>query len=84
MDDGIGILAGNQVYLNSNLVKRKLKRICRTHKRRIVKKWLRNPRNYYIVPDEGIYAGMAGRLIMHPATFEKIREKLATCNKEGE
>lgn len=83
MYEGIGILAGKQIYLNPNLVKRKLKKICRTHKRRIVKKWLKNPRNYSFIPDDGVYAEMAGRLFMHPATFEKLLEKLSARDKEG-
>ena len=38
-----------------HLQKRVLKKMCRSKKKRIRKKWLKNPKNYKTVPDSNIY-----------------------------
>lgn len=69
------ILQGLPVYTNHNLTERNLIKMCRSKRKRIVKKWLQNEKNYNTIPSSQIYV-MKDRIICHPGTFAILREKL--------
>ena len=46
---------GLNVYSSDNYLKSELKGMCRSKKKRIRKKWLKNSRNYITVPDRSFY-----------------------------
>ncbi len=52
--------------------KQVLTRMCRSKKKRIKKKWLKNPRNYRIGMEPACYR-MEGKIITHPIIAERIR-----------
>lgn len=68
-------LNGLPVYANPILTERNLIIMCRSKRKRIVKKWLQNEKNYRTVPSTQVYV-MKDRIICHPVTFAIIREKL--------
>ena len=48
-------LNGLQIMEAPHLTKRMLKRMCRSKRKRIIKKWLKNPKNYWQGPDPAVY-----------------------------
>jgi len=64
---------GYQIISAPHMTERKLKRMCRSKKKRIIKKWLKNPKNYIEKPkSELIICDLNHTIICHPAMFEKI------------
>ena len=55
------------------MVKNILIRMCRIKKRRIRKKWLKNPRNYRTVPDLQ-FLQFNDHIICHPVVAHTIRD----------
>ena len=71
-----GTIAGLRVVESPLLTKRIMFRHCRTHSRRIVKKWAKNPKNWREVPDlETVYRTPTS-IICHPALAAKLRRQL--------
>ena len=61
-----------QIIENKLLTVKELIAMCRSRKRRIHKKWLKNPRNYRDVPDDKVY--LAGEMVFcHPAIARGLR-----------
>lgn len=80
----IDTIAGLQIIENSFLTKAVLIIICRSKKKRIHKKWLKNPKNYKTVPDDQVY--MAGnRVFCHPMVARTLRNEIErqTPDKDG-
>jgi hypothetical protein len=76
---------GMPIHTNPILSKKELIRMCRSKKKRIRKKWLKNPGNYREVPDDGIYVidtnllglmGMGKVIVAHPITALRLKEIL--------
>lgn len=65
-------LNGMEVYTSKAMVDKLFFRHCRSKKKRIRKKWLKDARNYRLVPKKEVYTA-GNRLIMHPETFEALR-----------
>jgi len=67
------MLNGIRLIECPHMVKRKLKRMCRSKKKRIIKKWLKNPKNYTMKPDNSfIFDGIKKAIYCHPKVAEKI------------
>jgi len=65
---------GFRVFSNHLLCTRKLIKKCRSKKRRIVKKWGKNPKNYVQVPDNSFYRLPGNILVAHPVMVEQLRK----------
>jgi len=64
-----------KIITSSQLTVPVLKRMCKSKKRRIRKKWLANPRNYKQVPSKDMY--MVGDLVIcHPSVRAAFEESL--------
>lgn len=62
-----------RILENHLLVKRKMIKNCRSKKKRIIKKWFKNPKNYKAEPDTNYY--VAGNLIFcHSSMAYRVRE----------
>lgn len=72
--------------IETPLTKTALRKMCRSRKQRVIKKWKKNPRNYTTIPDlETIYISPFG-YICHPVTAKNIRnqiEKFEIKDKNG-
>jgi hypothetical protein len=66
------MIYGFRILTNTFLCKRVLGRHCRSKKRRIIKKWAKNPKNYVSIPDDSVYRLPGNVLVMHPAIKDKI------------
>lgn len=79
---------GLKIVTNHNLVRKELKRMCRSKKKRVRKKWLRNPGNYRTFPDPNVYQ-TGNLLICHPQVAVAIKEQVCksiperTCYNSG-
>ncbi len=63
------------IFISSaNLTKRFQYRFPKSKRRRIRKKWQKDPKNWRTVPDDMIYL-MGNRAICHPATLEKLKNE---------
>lgn len=71
---------GMHIQENSILTDTVLIRMCRSKRKRIVKKWLKNKRNYKTVPSQKIFVfddPIMGKVITcHPVMAERIRESV--------
>ena len=65
---------GFKIIESDLLVDRILKKRCRSKKRRIVKKWNKNPKNWGSKPSELIYRMSGNILVAHPVVVAKIKE----------
>jgi hypothetical protein len=68
-----------QIIENHNLMKPVVLRWCRSKKRRIRKKWAKNPNNTVFIPDDGVYIAGDIRnmmLVCHPVIAAKLREAM--------
>ena len=72
-----GTIGGLRVVESPLLMKRKQVRFCRSKKRRILKKWAKNPKNWREVPDMETIYRTPTTLICHPALAAKLRRRLA-------
>jgi hypothetical protein len=68
-----------KIFENPLLAKTVLKRMCRSKKKRIRKKWLKNSRNYRLVPDTSCYI-FKDYVICHPAVAAKLRQFGGACD----
>lgn len=67
------IYNGIRIIESPTLEIKKLKRMCRSKKKRIIKKWLKNPKNYHMVPDIHYYLLENERaLVCHPEIAKRI------------
>ena len=80
-----------RIHINPILSKEVLIKMCRSKKKRIRKKWLKNPRNYKTVPDDNIYILNPGAvgihpmdqgefIVAHPLTAQILKTRLALEN----
>lgn len=70
---------GVEVYIDKHIPCEKWERrprLPKTKNKRIRRKWLKRYPQGLMVPDEKVYM-FAGRFIMHPKTFEKLRKELS-------
>ena len=69
---------GMTIQENSYLTKQELIRMCRSKRKRIVKKWLKNERNYKTVPSQEVLMfqdPVRGKVIVcHPVVVIRIRQ----------
>ena len=64
-----------QIVENRFLTKKQLIAMCRSKKRRICKKWVKNLRNYRDIPDDQIYK--SGNIIFcHPIMAYNLRKEM--------
>lgn len=79
-----GMVYGLKLLTNSLLTEKKLKRMCRSKRKRIIKKWLKNPKNYKIVPEAKVYLIRGNSIICHPEIAQSIikacEEKVGSIN----
>jgi hypothetical protein len=75
--NGLAFLPPMRIYMNPLLVDRYLKRRCRSRKRRIIKMWARDPKNWRSGPSPLIQALPDGSLVMHPEMARRLREVMA-------
>lgn len=58
------------------MVEKVLKRMCRSKRKRIKKKWLKNPKNYFTRPSKDVTV-IKGRIIVcHPSIAAFVRDEL--------
>jgi hypothetical protein len=67
---------GFRILTNPLLCKRVILHMCRSKKRRIIKKWRKNPKNYINLPDDNIYRLPGNILIMHPKMKYRVMEAM--------
>ena len=73
----LGDIGGIALVESPLLVKRKLKRMCKSKKKRKIKKWLKNPKNYWMAPDPSFIWDKSKRMIIcHPKIAEKIKKAI--------
>jgi len=64
---------GIQLIKSPYMAERKLIRMCRSKKKRIIKKWIKNPKNYTLKPmNHYIYNEIDRTIIAHPKIIEKL------------
>ena len=62
-----------RIIASTAMTRLELVRMCRSRKRRIVKKWLRNPENYRAVPRDDILVVDGFGWICHPIVADVLR-----------
>lgn len=62
-----------RIFEDLSLTERKLLRMCRSKKKRIRKKWLKNQRNYKTVPMKNCFV-VGDDIICHPVVVAAIRK----------
>lgn len=67
--------AGLRVFESPLLTKKVLFRHCKSKRRRIVKKWAKNPKNWREEPDRAILVTPHG-VFCHPVVADQIRRML--------
>lgn len=75
-------LYGVRVLLDECLLDRRQLRFPRSKKKRMRRKWEKNKRNWGVVPSGDVLA-FNGAVLMHPATFRKLKAKIAKTNPIG-
>lgn len=71
-----------QIIQSSLMVERKLLRMCRSKKKRKIKKWLKNPKNYGMVPQQSYILDETKRAIFcHPVIAKRLIKAIAIENK---
>jgi len=61
-----------QVIVDPNMTVTVLKRLCRSKKKRIVKKWRKNPKNYETSPSTEVLV-FGDKCICHPMVAEAMK-----------
>ena len=61
-----------RMVISTHLTMQQLTHMCKSKKKRIRKKWLKNPRNYRTVPFDGAYS-VDGMILCHPSVASQIR-----------
>jgi hypothetical protein len=74
------MIYGFRILTNPLLCKRLLGRRCKSKKRRIIKKWGKNPKNYINIADDSIYRLPGNILVMHPIMKDKIIKLFQSSN----
>ena len=64
---------GLNIYVDKYLVRKAIKKWCRSKKKRIRKKWAKNPKNYWIVPDTENIIMIGDTAFCHPILWDKIK-----------
>jgi len=72
-----------QIIASTAMTKPELVRMCRSRKRRIVKKWLRNPRNYRTVPRTDVLVVQGLGWVCHPMVAAGLREHMMAVGARG-
>jgi len=81
MDDmGVDVAPMPQVITSYSLTMRVLIRMCKSKKKRIRKKWLKNPSNYKTVPFDGAYLINGVGMVCHPSVAAKIKASTDTAH----
>lgn len=71
----IQLLNGFRVQTSPCIVKKRLIKMCKSKKKRIRKKWLKNDKNYSgFEPDTETVMRIGDTLIMHPKLLERIKK----------
>ena len=83
----INDIRGMHIQENSILTDTLLIRMCRSKRKRIVKKWLKNKRNYKTVPSQKVLIFADPRLgqrviVCHPMVAARIREAIQEAEIE--
>ena len=68
-------LIGFRIITEEYMADRKQVKFPRSKKRRIRKKWAKNPANYEWIPWDRVYQ-MGGTLVMHPMMLVKLKKVL--------
>ncbi len=70
-----------EIIASSAMVERRLKRMCRSKRKRIRKKWLKNEKNWETVPrGDVLFMNRERVAVCHPSVAAKLRRSLV----EGE
>lgn len=80
MEGYLGMIYGKKLITNPLLVEKRLKRMCRSKRKRIIKKWLKNPKNYITGPERRIYRS-GDSIICHPDVANML---IKACKVESE
>lgn len=80
----IGRLQGVPVYINKNITMKILTKMCRSKKKRIRKKWLKNEKNYHIGPSKKIIELRGVGIIIHPIMKPNIMKTIETWEMKME
>jgi retron-type reverse transcriptase len=72
----LGYYSGIKIIEDCHLTKEVLRKMCRSKKRRIIKKWKKNRKNYTTGPDtETMYRTPFG-IVCHPILANMLKHKL--------
>jgi len=75
----LGILYGYKVFTSPHVTQKEIKRWCRSKKKRIRKKWAKNPKNYNLVPGGAVIFG--DNILIHPSFEKELNNKLSALRK---
>lgn len=74
---------GYQIISSQYMTEKKLKRMCRSKKKRIIKKWLKNPKNYIKKPMSKLIINEVHHIIVcHPKIAQKIIHAIGQKNSQ--
>ena len=65
-------LLGMPILANPFLMDKRLKRMCKSKKKRIIKKWLKNEKNYINVPSNSLFM-INNNMYVHPEKLVLIK-----------
>ncbi len=76
-------MSGIQIIKSPFMEERVLIRMCRSKKKRIIKKWKKNPKNYHTKPMSHFVFDEINRTVTcHPTIAEKIVEAIGNKEKQ--
>ena len=67
-------LDGIRVFTNPLLTDTVVKKWCKSKKKRIRKKWAKNPKNLHEIPSRKIIRLDDGSMVLHPVMLEEIKK----------
>ena len=70
------MIAGMQLIESPFLTEYRLLRMCRSKRKRIKAKWLKNWKNYKDLPDLKNFYQMGNKIICHPLLARKLRHAI--------
>jgi len=82
--EGNGGGNGYQLVKNVNLIEKKLSKMCRSKKKRVKKKWLKNSKNYSYFPEKNLFIDDINKTINgHPITIDQFIKTIKEKQKEN-
>ncbi len=81
MEGFVGIFCNKKLIASGFLTEKKLKKMCRSKRKRIIKKWLKNPKNYIVVPQQKVYL-TKDSVICHPDIADRILKSCGEASRD--